>query len=538
MLGVLGSTSSEPLKLESVRSLAELGGDTLGDEVLKAWPKLSPETRRASSEILAAKTAWGRSLLQGVEQKIVDRSDVTLTAVRNLANQNDKRIKELMPKTIGAYNPSSDERTKLIAARRPSVFNGPVDLAKGKEIMQKNCMACHLFYGEGGKVGPDLTGSGRSSIDALLSNVLDPNLIVGSGYENTIIELNDTTLVTGRLIEDTPDHLKIVNAQGELTVAVKDIKERRTTPQSVMPEGFESIPEEEFRNLIWYVFNPPQDDAQKKVRLDVGDKKLVIKAKLPGSQAMTPLLEYVIDPNSRTYLHPVKDPSAKIVLTENAPADHPWQHGIFTGLHEVNKLDFWDDKKEYGQHFKQLLDVEEAPDHVSARTLSDWTGPDGTAVCEEEQKVTVYSIESQQFYRIDFDWTLRAKDKAVDIGRFDYGGLSVRMKEAPGHTHLNSTGENNADTSNKPAAWCDVTNAYDGKQYGIAVLAHPQNFDFPPPWRVDGQGMINPSPSLKGNWSIPAGQDKRLHYRLIIHTGPPDAKLLESQQKEFGGIKF
>ena len=33
---------------------------------------------------------------------------------------------------------------------------------------------CHMMYGEGGTVGPDLTGSNRINLDYLLFNVLDP----------------------------------------------------------------------------------------------------------------------------------------------------------------------------------------------------------------------------------------------------------------------------------------------------------------------------------------------------------------------------
>ena len=47
------------------------------------------------------------------------------------------------------------------------------------------------------------------------------------------------------------------------------------------------------------------------------------------------------DPSGRPYLHPVHDPSGRTILTEDRPADHPWQHGIFTGFHRVNGLNYW-----------------------------------------------------------------------------------------------------------------------------------------------------------------------------------------------------
>ena len=48
-------------------------------------------------------------------------------------------------------------------------------------------------------------------------------------------------------------------------------------------------------------------------------------------------------------------------------------------------------------------------------------------------------------------------------------------------------------------------------------------------WRVDGQGMISPSPSLKGEWKIDAGKERVFRYRLIVHRGKGEAKVLADE---------
>src|SRR5207247_2065559 len=70
------------------------------------------------------------------------------------------------------------------------------------------------------------------------------------------------------------------------------------------------------------------------------------------------------------------------------------------------------------------------------------------------------------------------------------------------------------------AAWCDVSAPFDGSPNwtaedllagawnGVAVLDHPSNSTFPTPWRVDRQGLINPSPSLLGDWHLEPGEDQ------------------------------
>jgi hypothetical protein len=58
-------------------------------------------------------------------------------------------------------------------------------------------------------------------------------------------------------------------------------------------------------------------------------------------------------------------------------------------------------------------------------------------------------------------------------------------------------------------------------------------------WRVDGQGLINPSPSLKGDWSIDANQSRTFKYRLIVHKNQGDPATLEREWSNFvatGGV--
>src|SRR5688572_16369991 len=44
---------------------------------------------------------------------------------------------------------------------------------------------------------------------------------------------------------------------------------------------------------------------------------------------------------SRPFLHPLVAPDGRGVLTEDSPAHHPWQHGLYTGLNNVNGAGFW-----------------------------------------------------------------------------------------------------------------------------------------------------------------------------------------------------
>ena len=242
-----------------------------------------------------------------------------------------------------------------------------------------------------------------------------------------------------------------------------------------------------------------------------------------------------MEPNLRPYLHPVRDASGRVVLTEDRPADHPWQHGIFTGFHRVNGFNYWRED-EGRQRFVRLLDLKEAADRVSWRALVELVAPNGSAVLEEEDAITIHAPLSDDAYFIDFDLLLRAKGQEVTFGKYFVGGLSVRMpwdKAHPRQTHLNSNGLRGRECEQQRAAWCSVERPFGDGIFGMAVFDHPRNANHPPGWRADEQGLINPNVSALADWSIPANQERVFHYRILVYHGAATSERLEKRFEVF-----
>jgi putative membrane-bound dehydrogenase-like protein len=537
LLKALAGETRETVAIELLRALGDVGGDAVAPAVLGKWASLSAESRRVAADVLAGRPAWALALLTAVEDKAVARGDIPLPALRTLASYDDKLVKDRVTAVLGRTKPVGAAYAKLIADKKAVVINGPADYAVGKAMAAKHCLTCHKLHGQGAEVGPDLTGVGRSTLDALLANVLNPNEVIGKGYEQVIVRTTDERTIAGRLIEDTAAHVKILSAGPKEDVVAKgDIDAMKVTELSVMPEGLEKqMTDAEFRSLIWYVLAPPEDQ-DKKLRIEPGDKQLTVRAVLPGKPEPVELLRYVADPELRPYLHPVRDPSATHVLTDDKPGDHPWQHGIFTGLHKVGtgSVDFWSEKTGR-QKFVKLLDLQQGTDRVGWRSLTEWAAPTGEKLLHEEQAVTVYAGTADR-YVMDYEWTLRSAGPTVPVGRHDYGGLSVRLKLHPKHSHLNAAGKVGKAAANQKAAWCNVSAPFGDEVFGVTVIEHPSNFRFPNAWRVDGQGMISPSPSLGGDWLIGAKKEMTFRYRIVVHRGPGDPAALSAEADRFAAV--
>jgi hypothetical protein len=293
------------------------------------------------------------------------------------------------------------------------------------------------------------------------------------------------------------------------------------------------------RNLLWYIYAPPQEQNAR-LRIDLRDKHLVVLARGPGpggKDDWREILRYSTDPALRPYIHPLRDPSGQLVLTDDRPGDHPWQHGIFTGLHKVNGLDFWTEKQGK-QRFVKLLDVQREEGSVSWRALVEWVAPNGDVLLDEEQAITVNAPTSADGYSVDFEWSLRTRWQGVAFGKHDYGGLSVRMPHHRDHTHLNAVGQRHKETANNKAAWCTVERPFGDETWGIAVFDHPSNLHHPARWRVDGQGLINPSPALQEEWSLGSRRKQVFRYHILVYRGPGKPDHLATEFERFSANKI
>jgi putative heme-binding domain-containing protein len=133
------------------------------------------------------------------------------------------------------------------------------------------CAACHHFAGEGGNVGPDLTGSGnRYTLRDLAENIIDPSKVVSDQYGSEQIEKKDGSFVIGRVVVEENGKLFVMTSpmtpDVQTAVNGSDVKSRKPYPISMMPPGLiNSLNSEELLDLIAYLQSGgnPDDKAFK-----------------------------------------------------------------------------------------------------------------------------------------------------------------------------------------------------------------------------------------------------------------------------------
>lgn len=261
LLDVIANKNPELVVVEALRTLSAVGGENVPAQILTRWPSLDTTARRSAIDTLVSRKPWANDFLTAVANKTIAQNEISAAVFRTLENYKDPKIDERAKELFGRFRESTADKLKLIKQKRKMVLAGEPDIAHGHEVAKKTCFICHKLYGEGANVGPDLTGVGRSSLDALLNNVIDPSQIVGKGYENVEVETKDGRSLSGRLVENDASHVRLLSAGPKEEVVPKtNIDSMRVSQLSVMPEGLEQMPDKDFRDLIWFILDPPGDN--------------------------------------------------------------------------------------------------------------------------------------------------------------------------------------------------------------------------------------------------------------------------------------
>ncbi len=254
----------------------------------------------------------------------------------------------------------------------------------------------------------------------------------------------------------------------------------------------------------------------------------------------TPILTQHARPDHRPYIHPIVAPDGKGVLTEYSPGHHRHQTGLYWGFTRLNGRDYFHHPEgDYWRRVAASILVGEGAGEqtpVQWRTVYDLLGADGEPILTETQ--TWALSDSGGEYVLDLEWVGEARTD-VTIGRYDYGGLFVRMPWRQGIEGevVNAARQQGARAEGRRAPWVDVGMRVDGRDdlAHIAIFDHAQNAGFPQPWRVDGQMGVGPVRARLGDWRIDSGKRAVVRHRLLVYTGALNDVELTEKWSGFSG---
>jgi putative membrane-bound dehydrogenase-like protein len=261
-----------------------------------------------------------------------------------------------------------------------------------------------------------------------------------------------------------------------------------------------------------------------------------IEVRRSGSAA--PVLTQVARADERPYLHPILAPDGTGVLTEDSPAHHPHQSGLYWGFTRLNGRDYFHNRK--GDYWRRVsatvLESGDGDDAVRWQTVYDLLDASGAAVLTETLRWTMK--ETNRTFVLDLEWKGEARTD-VTIGRYDYGGLFLRMPWRQGIAGevVNAARQRNERAEGQRAMWIDVGMTVEGRSDAahVAIFDHPGNPGYPQAWRVDSQLGVGSARARAGDTSIKKGGAEVIRHQFVIYTGALDDLVLTQAWAAFSG---
>lgn len=240
-----------------LRAFAEYDHPETVNSILGRYSEMPADARRQAIQTLASRSNWAGHLLDEMEAKRIARSEVPAFTARQVRNLGDARLTARLNAVWGEVRATPRDRARRIAGFKQRLTAHELshgDLSAGRAVFAKLCANCHQLFGEGRKVGPDITGAQRNNLDYLLENLVDPSAQVSRDFQLEVIQTESGRVVTGLVKSETDAAITVSTTDSDIVIPVDEVELRKKSDVSMMPEGqLKSLTFTQTRDLMAYL---------------------------------------------------------------------------------------------------------------------------------------------------------------------------------------------------------------------------------------------------------------------------------------------
>jgi putative heme-binding domain-containing protein len=266
------------LSVQFVNSVAARGLATYSDleagaRLVKAYRQFHPSERPQLMSTLVSRPAFASALLDAIAEGRIPRDELSVFHARQIRTLNDPDVTHKLTAVWGEIRESPQQNQQAIAKWKSQLTQSDLrkaDLSEGRAIFTLTCAPCHTLYGEGGKIGPDLTGASRDNLDYLLENIVDPSAVVNADFRMSVVKTKDGRVLNGIIAAKTARTITVKTMSETFILERAEIESAEASTVSLMPEGLlDALKETAARDLIGYLMHQTQvanGSANKMVR--------------------------------------------------------------------------------------------------------------------------------------------------------------------------------------------------------------------------------------------------------------------------------
>jgi putative membrane-bound dehydrogenase-like protein len=240
LLELLTPRVSPDLAAALLDAIARSEASAAGAALANLIPNLTPGLRPTGLRVLLGRVEWTAALLDQVAAGKVQITDLSLDQRQSLLSHPRRSVSARARRLLARAGGLPDPDRQKVVDELMSVTEKRGDAAAGKLVFKNLCATCHTHFGEGGRVGPDLTGMAVHPKSHLLTEIMDPSRNVEGNYRQYVVSTRTGRIVSGLLASETKTSVELIDAQSQRhTIQREEIEGLQASGKSLMPDGFE-----------------------------------------------------------------------------------------------------------------------------------------------------------------------------------------------------------------------------------------------------------------------------------------------------------
>lgn len=246
----------------AARGLAVEGNADNAKILIKNFGRFRGTDRPGIIATLVSRETFASELVDAIGRGELARSVLSAYDARQIRAFGNESLNQRLSEAWGETRESSQARKEQMQSLKQKLMKSDAtaaSLGNGRVIFNELCGKCHRLYGEGQKIGPDLTGSNRDNLDYLIENIIDPSAVVSKEHRMSVLSLEDGRVISGVIVSKN-NRTTTVQTQTELMVIENEqIEDAKQTAQSPMPDGqLDALSDDQIRDLFAYLRHPVQ----------------------------------------------------------------------------------------------------------------------------------------------------------------------------------------------------------------------------------------------------------------------------------------
>ena len=253
-LPVVLSLLDEPaVRRDAIRALASFDAPQIAPTLIQRYATLSAAEKAEVVSTLSARRGTAQALVAELKKNTIPKTDVSAFDARQIYRVIGPSFVEFWGPITQLASDKQAEMAKYKAMLTDAVL-AKANTGHGRAIFERTCIACHMLYGAGGIVGPDLTGSNRANLDYILAQIINPSEVMQESYQLVIVTTRDGRTLSGTVAAEDNQQLTLRLVGQDSVVTKSEILSREKSPISMMPEGLlKTLKDDEVRDLIAYL---------------------------------------------------------------------------------------------------------------------------------------------------------------------------------------------------------------------------------------------------------------------------------------------